>query len=96
LCKLTSYTKVSDLEPLRALTNLTVFGCRSTQAWDVEPLRALTNLTELDCSYTPVSQLDPLRALTSLTELSCSNLENLRGVPHEVTEGECAAKLIRR
>jgi hypothetical protein len=64
-----SRTKVSDMEPLRALTNLRSLVLSGTQVSDIEPLRALTNLRWLDLSGTQVSNLQPLQAVTDLTVL---------------------------
>jgi hypothetical protein len=80
-----SRTKVSDMEPLRALTNLRSLVLSGTQVSDIEPLRALTNLRWLDLSGTQVSNLQPLRALTKLRRLDLSgtqvsNLQPLQAV----------------
>jgi len=67
------FSKVSDLEPLRALTNLNYLDCSENQLSDLEPLRALTNLRELSCYSNQLSDLEPLRALTNLRELDYSD-----------------------
>jgi serine/threonine protein kinase len=63
--------KITNLEPLRALTNLRELNCGYNQIRDLEPLRALTNLQEFHCSGNQISALEPLRALTNLQELHC-------------------------
>jgi Leucine-rich repeat (LRR) protein/tetratricopeptide (TPR) repeat protein len=79
------FNKISDLEPLRALTCLQTLVCRFNKISDLEPLRALTRLQKLDCSLNKISDLEPLRALTSLQILYCSSnqisdLEPLRAL----------------
>jgi internalin A len=70
-----SSTQVSDLEPLRELTNLQTIDCRGAQVSDLEPLRGLTSLQYLYCSSTQVSDLEPLQGLTSLQILDCSGTQ---------------------
>ncbi len=64
--------QLSDLEPLRALTNLQALYVHNNQLSDLEPLRALTNLQKLECYSNEISDLEPLRALTNLQVLHCS------------------------
>jgi internalin A len=64
--------RVTTLEPLRVLNNLTKLNCNNTMVSDLEPLRSLTQLSALDCSHTSVSDLEPLRDLRSLAHLNCS------------------------
>ncbi|MEN8214857.1 MAG: leucine-rich repeat domain-containing protein [Pseudomonadota bacterium] len=68
-----SLNKISDLEPLRALTCLQTLVCRFNKISDLEPLRALTRLQKLDCSLNKISDLEPLGALRSLQALYCSS-----------------------
>jgi internalin A len=80
-----SFTKVSDLEPLRGLTSLQSLSCIDTLVSNLELLRGLTSLQNLNCGNTQVSDLEPLRGLTSLQNLNCSftkvsDLELLRGL----------------
>ena len=80
-----SFTKVSDLEPLRGLTSLQNLDCSDTQVRDLEPLMGLTSLMTLNCCRTQVSDLRPLRGLSRLQTLDCScthvvDLETLRGL----------------
>jgi internalin A len=70
-----SFTPVSDLSPLVALTALQHLVCWSTQVSDLSPLVALTALQHLDCRNTPVSDLSPLVALTALQHLDCSGTQ---------------------
>jgi len=63
--------EISDLEPLRALTNLQELKCHLNQISDLEPLRALTNLQVLVCYSNQISDLEPLRTLTNLQGLDC-------------------------
>ena len=65
-----SYTQVSDVSALAALTNLTQLDLRHTQVSDVSALAALTNLTQLDLYNTQVSDVSALAALTNLTHLN--------------------------
>jgi Leucine-rich repeat (LRR) protein len=82
---LSNTIQISDLEPLRALTNLQTLNCEHNKISDLEPLRALTNLQSLDCWNNQISDLEPLRALTNLQSLDCwnnqiSDLEPLRAL----------------
>jgi Leucine-rich repeat (LRR) protein len=63
--------EISDLEPLRQLTNLQELSCSNNKISDLESLRPLNNLQELSCSNNKISDLEPLRNLTNLEELNC-------------------------
>jgi internalin A len=89
LCRLKSFwlreIKLSNLAPLRDLTELRTLDCYGTQVTSLEPLRELHSLQYLNCSSTPVANLDPLRGLHALQNLDSSgtrvaNLEPLRGL----------------
>jgi internalin A len=67
-----SFTQVSDLGPLAALTALQWLECSFTQVSGLGPLAALTALQWLNCFDTQVSDLGPLVALTALQWLNCS------------------------
>src|SRR5262249_33667316 len=76
---------VSNLEPLRNLTNLYSLNLTITQVSNLDPLRSLTNLSSLNLMNTRVSNLEPLRGLTNLSTLNLSftqvsNLEPLRNL----------------
>lgn len=63
-------TKVSDLSPLRDLTELRTLWLNDTAVSDLSPLRYLTALDDLSLDWTAVSDLSPLRDLTALWDLS--------------------------
>jgi internalin A len=72
-----SENQISNLEPLRALTNLQTLGCDGSH-WDkkgkiasLETLRALTNLQTLGCYGNKINDLEPLCILTNLQFLWC-------------------------
>jgi Leucine-rich repeat (LRR) protein len=82
------YANVTDLEPLKGLTDLRSLDLSSaTRITSLEPLKGLTNLASLDLSRaTRVTSLEPLRGLTNLTSLNLSHaagitsLEPLKGL----------------
>ena len=59
--------EIADVEPLAALTALTILDLSHTRVQDVRSLAALTNLTTLYLSGT--QDIRPLAALTNLTTL---------------------------
>jgi internalin A len=67
--------KVSDLTPLKSLTQLQELDVSSTQVSDLTPLESLTQLQQLNVSVTQVSDLTPLKALTQLQELDVSSTQ---------------------
>ena len=64
---------ISDVSPLRDLTNLTDLGLSGNTISDVSPLRNLTNLKRLLLSDNTISDASPLRDLTNLTDLRLSD-----------------------
>lgn len=66
---------VSDLSPLRGLTNLKELGLDSAAIRDLTPIQGLTNITKLSIGGTQVSDLSPLRNFRHLQSL------NLGGAP---------------
>ena len=67
------HTRVSDLAPLRELTQLQWLGLDGPQVSDLKPLRKLIELQVLDLHGTQVSDLEPLRGLTQLQKLYLGN-----------------------
>ena len=69
--RLSSDTKITTLEPLRVLTNLT--HLKLSYMWNVtslEPLRTLTSLRHLELTdLRLVKSLEPLQTLVSLQDL---------------------------
>ena len=65
--------RISDLTPLRNLTNLIVLhlGCNAVS--DLTPLRNLSRLKWLDLNENEITALDPLADLTNLEQLFLSN-----------------------
>jgi len=92
-----SYTQVSDLGPLRAMT-LTFLDCSATQVRDLSPLKGLP-LANLNCGHTGVSDLTPLRGMplenlgvnvtrvTDLTSLEGMKLQVFLFTPRHITKG---------
>jgi Leucine-rich repeat (LRR) protein len=84
LTKLNCFGKeLTNLEPLRALTDLQTLDCRTNKLTNLEPLRALTGLQTLNCSSNQLTSLEPLRALAGLQTLNSfsnqlTSLEPLR------------------
>jgi len=65
-----SHTQVSDLSPLKSLTNLEWLRLSYTEVSDLTPLKGLSNLQLLDLDETQVMDLTPLRELSSLETLN--------------------------
>ncbi len=77
--------EVSDLEPIRGLTNLQVLYFGDTSVTDLEPIKELTNLQLLVFFRTQVIDIDPIRGMTDLEWLTIdnthvTNLEPLKGL----------------
>jgi Leucine-rich repeat (LRR) protein/GTPase SAR1 family protein len=64
---------LSDLAPLKELTNLQQLYVHSTQVSDLAPLKELTNLQLLSVYSTKVSDLSPLKELANLQILDVSS-----------------------
>lgn len=70
-----SETGITNLEPMRKITNLKVLRISRTTVRNLEPLKCLRNLKELGSYNTPVQDLGPLSGLESLEILSLGNTE---------------------
>jgi internalin A len=66
---------LSDLTPLKGLTNLQSLDCSYTFVGDLAPLKRLTNLRSLICSATQVRDFSPLQGLNNLQLLDCSRTQ---------------------
>jgi Leucine-rich repeat (LRR) protein len=64
-----SHSPLSDLEPLKGLSNLKTLRLFGTQASNIEPLKGLSNLQELLLSFNPISNIEPLKELSNLQHL---------------------------
>ena len=64
--------QISDLTPLRGLTNLTALCLQNNQISDLTPLAGLTNLIELQLYGNQISDLTPLAGLKNLEMLFLS------------------------
>ncbi len=78
-------SEVTDLEPLKGLTNLERLYLTGTEVADLEPLKGLTSLQRLYLRGTQVADLEPLEGLTSLQRLylqgtQVADLEPLQGL----------------
>lgn len=80
--------KISDIYPLKNLTQLEDLGLNKNNISDITPLKNLTRLTELYLSQNNISDISPLENLTKLkylnlatnliTEQQLENLEKAR------------------
>ena len=64
---------LTNLAPVRELTDLVEINLSNTLIDDLSPLTNLNKLTTLNCSSTKVTSLEPLRYASNLKELDCSN-----------------------
>lgn len=60
---------ISDITPLKSLTNLTTLSLSGNNISDIRPLTSLTNLTSLSLRDNKISDITPLKSLTKLTTL---------------------------
>ncbi len=67
--------ELSDLSPLKGLSQLQILDCSWTDISDLSPLKALTQLQQLNVSSTGVIDLLPLHGFTNLRLLNCSETE---------------------
>ena len=87
----TNSNGISDLSPLRNLTNLTVLGLAGNSISDASPLGKLTNLEVLLLDNNSISDVSPLRKLTNLTILGLSfnpvsNASSIRDLETHLTK----------
>lgn len=80
-----SCKQISNIEPLKGLSNLQELHLNDTQVSNIEPLRGLVNLQKLGLYDTPVSNIEPLKGLVNLQWLDLSgtwvrNIEPLKGL----------------
>ena len=61
---------ISDLEPIRGLTNLQILGLSDINISNLEPIKDLKNLCELSLSLTDEIDLEPLKELINLKDLN--------------------------
>ena len=66
---------VSDVNALKALTNLKVLDLNATKVSSVSALSALTSLETLSLALAPVSDASALKALTNLKVLHLDNTQ---------------------
>lgn len=67
-----SFASISDLSPLRNLTQLVSLDLRNNKIKDIEALSQLVNLEELNLSYNRIEQINSLANLTKLKRLTLS------------------------
>lgn len=77
--------EITDLEPIRGMTNLQMLWLYDTKVTELEPIRDLTNLQKLSLQKTHVTDLEPIRGLTNLMLIYLDStqvveLEQLRGL----------------
>jgi internalin A len=68
-------SNLSDLSPLKELTQLQMLLVSSTEVSDLNPLKELKQLQIIHVSSTLISDLSPLKNLTQLKFLSCTITE---------------------
>ncbi len=61
--------KISDISPLKDLTQLTSLDLRENRISDISPLKDLTQLTNLNLSANQITDISSLKALTQITNL---------------------------
>ncbi len=64
---------LSNLDPVRELTDLMEIDLSNSLINDLSPLTNLNKLTSINCSSSKVTSLEPLRYASGLKELNCSN-----------------------
>jgi internalin A len=69
LLHIISKFNISDIIPIKVLTNLTHLDLGSNKISDISPLTTLTNLTDLYSLENEISDISPLTSLTNLTSL---------------------------
>ena len=82
--------EITDLSPLKELTNLSELCVYGSEITDLSPLKGLTNLKNLDLRWNQISDLSPLKGLTKLKELhldrnKISDVSPLKGLTNLVT-----------
>jgi internalin A len=68
-------SKISDITPLKSLSNLESLRLAATLVKDLTPLSSLGKLDRLDIGRTPVSDLSPIAGCVNLTELQIDETE---------------------
>ena len=65
---------ITDLKPLRRLTNLTMLDCSNTNIKSLDGIQFLTGLRELDCSNNDnLNSLEYIAGLVNLESVNCGN-----------------------
>ena len=64
---------LSNLEPLKAMTQLQYLNCSYTQVENLNPLKDMAQLQYLDCSHTLVTDFSPLKGMVQIQCLDCRN-----------------------
>jgi Leucine-rich repeat (LRR) protein len=67
-----SANQISDITPLRSLTNLWDLNLSANQISDITPLRSLTNLWDLNLSDNQISDITILPYMNELYNLDCT------------------------
>lgn len=92
-----SNNQITDITPLKNLTNLTTLGLSANQIIDITPLKNQTNLSDLYLFENQIIDITPLENLTNLTilNLGCNQitdivpLKNLTNLTYlELTENQ--------
>ena len=69
--------KISDVSPLKDLTNLVFLNLELNLISDVSPLEGLTNLVNLDFDDNQVQDVSPLKNMIYLTRLDAFRQSNI-------------------
>jgi len=70
-----AWNQITDISPLRNMSDLVALDLVGNQLDDISPLRRLTNLTILNVGGDGLSDITVLRYFTNLTELGLSNVD---------------------
>ncbi|MBO4772162.1 MAG: leucine-rich repeat domain-containing protein [Bacteroidales bacterium] len=66
--------EITDLKPLKRLTNLTMLDCSNTNIKSLDGIQYLTGLRELDCSNNDnLNSLEFIAGLVNLESVNCGN-----------------------
>ena len=66
--------EITDLKPLRRLTNLTILDCSNTSITSLDGIQYLTGLRVLDCSNNDnLNSLEYIAGLVNLESVNCGN-----------------------
>ena len=68
---------ISDLEPIKQLSNLTFVSFRNSKVKNIEPLKNLINLNDIYLDRCQIHDLNPLNQLKNLKKIGLDKCENI-------------------